>query len=155
MTREKVQEFTLRITRANSTQLVVVLYDMTLSYLEDALQAESKEDFAQSLRKVRGCLNELLASVRPGSEMAENFGKLYFFFLRHLAKALRGYDKEMVAQIVPLIQKLRDAYEESTKDNAEGPLMANAQDVYAGFTYGKTAQASELSDQTSGRGMFV
>ena len=155
MTREKVQEFTLRITRANSTQLVVVLYDMTISYLEDAKNAKEREEFAEALRKVRGCINELLLSLKPGSELSRNLGNLYLFFLRHLAAALRLFDAQMVAEIIPLFEKLRDAYKEATADNTEEPLMANAQDVYAGFTYGKTAQASEVSHQAPGRGMFV
>ena len=38
MKKEKKQEFILRITQANKTQLVVVLYDMTLAYLEDSME---------------------------------------------------------------------------------------------------------------------
>ena len=34
MTKECKQQFTLRITQANSTQLIVILYEMTLQYLE-------------------------------------------------------------------------------------------------------------------------
>ena len=36
MKKEDKQQFTLRITQANSTQLVVILYEMLLCYLEDA-----------------------------------------------------------------------------------------------------------------------
>ena len=42
MKKEKKQEFTLRITRANKTQMVVILYDMVLTYLEDAIEAFEK-----------------------------------------------------------------------------------------------------------------
>ena len=38
MKKEKKQEFTFRITRANKTQMVVILYDMVLTYLQDALE---------------------------------------------------------------------------------------------------------------------
>ena len=33
MKKEKKQEFTLRITRANKSQMIVILYDMVLVYL--------------------------------------------------------------------------------------------------------------------------
>lgn len=36
MTKEMKQIFTRRITHANRTQLVVILYDMILTYLKDA-----------------------------------------------------------------------------------------------------------------------
>ena len=39
MTKECKQQFTLRITQANSTQLIVILYEMTLQYLADGEQA--------------------------------------------------------------------------------------------------------------------
>ena len=41
MKKEEKQDFTLRITQANPTQLVVILYEMLLCYLEDAMQAIS------------------------------------------------------------------------------------------------------------------
>ena len=44
MKKEQKQEFTLRITRANKTQMIVILYDMVLVYLEDSLEAFEKED---------------------------------------------------------------------------------------------------------------
>ena len=39
MTNEKKQEYTRKITQANGTGLVVILYDMTLTFLEDAEKA--------------------------------------------------------------------------------------------------------------------
>lgn len=40
MTKEMKQIFTRRITQANRTQLVVILYDMILTYLKDAATAQ-------------------------------------------------------------------------------------------------------------------
>lgn len=39
MTREQKQGFTLRITQANPTQMIVILYEMTLCYVRDAKTA--------------------------------------------------------------------------------------------------------------------
>ena len=36
MTKEDKQQFTLRISQANSTQLVVILYEMLLCYIKEA-----------------------------------------------------------------------------------------------------------------------
>ena len=68
MTKEQKQEFTRRITQANSTQLIVILYEMLLLYLEEGAQAHASGDrdaFREAIRKARGCLNELLASLNP------------------------------------------------------------------------------------------
>ena len=39
MTKELKQQYTLRITQANKSALVVILYEMTITYLEDAMKA--------------------------------------------------------------------------------------------------------------------
>ena len=51
MTTEKKQMFTRRITQANRTQLVVIVYEMLLVYLEDAIhayEADNKQEYAIS-----------------------------------------------------------------------------------------------------------
>ena len=39
MTRELKQEYTLRITQANKTQLITILYEMALLYVDEAKAA--------------------------------------------------------------------------------------------------------------------
>ena len=75
MTKECKQQFTLRISQANPTEMIVILYEMLLCYLEEAKQAlESGENdlFKEGIRKARGCVNELIASLHmeyaPASE---------------------------------------------------------------------------------------
>lgn len=53
MTKECKQQFTLRITQANATQLVVILYEMTLQYLADAEQAAEDAQFLEAVRRTR------------------------------------------------------------------------------------------------------
>ena len=48
MTKECKQQFTLRITQANSTQLIVILYEMTLQYLADGEQAADDAGLAEA-----------------------------------------------------------------------------------------------------------
>ena len=47
MKKEKKQEFTLRISRANKTQMIVILYDMGLTYLEDAVEVFEKNNYKE------------------------------------------------------------------------------------------------------------
>ena len=41
MTQERKQEFTRRITQANKTQMITILYEMVLDYIEEARDAIS------------------------------------------------------------------------------------------------------------------
>ena len=80
MTREVKQEFTLRITQANKTQLITILYEMVLLYIneaEEALDAGDKTEFKSAVRKIRGCMNELTASLNFDYELAQNLLQLY------------------------------------------------------------------------------
>lgn len=52
MTKELKQEFTLRITQANKTQLITILYEMVLLYLEEAkaaIDADDKTEWQEGL----------------------------------------------------------------------------------------------------------
>ena len=44
MTRELKQEYTRKIKQANKTQLITILYEMLLIYVEEAADAHEKED---------------------------------------------------------------------------------------------------------------
>ena len=56
MTKECKQQFTLRITQANSTQLIVILYEMPLQYLADGEQAADDAGLAEAVHRARGTL---------------------------------------------------------------------------------------------------
>ncbi len=156
MTKEQKSQFTLRITEANPTELVVILYDMALIYLEEGQQAESDEALSDAIRKIRGCVNELLSSLHTEYEVAQQMQRLYLFCIRRLAAAGRKKEKAPLKEVQQILQSLRDAYAEIAVQNTAGPVMQNAQTVYTGLTYGKTASLSEnLTDGKPGRGMFV
>ena len=56
MNTETKQTFTRRITQANRTQLVVIVYEMLLVYLEDAINSyheDKKEEFKENVRMAR------------------------------------------------------------------------------------------------------
>ena len=56
MTQERKQEFTLKITQANKTQMITILYEITIDYLEEAMDEISigkKEEGLNSLMKAQ------------------------------------------------------------------------------------------------------
>ncbi|MBR1851836.1 MAG: flagellar protein FliS [Lachnospiraceae bacterium] len=157
MTSECKQQFTLRISQANSTEMIVILYEMMLCYLDEAMQAQESNDdaaLAEAIRKSRGCLNELEQSLHMEYELAGNLMQLYFFCARRLVHA-QAHKEGALEDIRKVIEPLRDAYAEVAKLNTNGPVMGNSQTVYAGLTYGRNTLMENLSDQGSNRGMRV
>lgn len=155
MTKECRQQFTLRITQANKTEMIVILYEMILTYLQDAeeeLEAKEIADFRESLRKVRGCLGELIASLNLEYELAARLLSLYLYCNREVIKADARKEKAPLAHIKEVIEKLREAYAELAKQDPTGPVMQNSQTVYAGLTYGKNSLSENMADQGTNRG---
>ncbi|MBP5223204.1 MAG: flagellar protein FliS [Lachnospiraceae bacterium] len=158
MTRECKQQFTLRITQANATQLVVILYEMCLEYLKDAGAALSSDDvaeFREAVRKTRGCLTELMESLDLEFEPAPAMLQLYLFCIRRLAYAEFHKDAAALGEITKVISPLHDAYEKIQSQNLGGPIMGNSQAVYAGLTYGKNSLTENMGDPGTNRGMLV
>lgn len=158
MTKEKKQQFTLRITQANPTQLVVILYEMCLEYLDEArnaLQAGEIPAFREGTRKTRGCLSELMQSLDLDYEPAPAMLQLFLFCVRRLAYSEFHRDEKALEEIESVLRPLHDAYEKIQDQNASGPVMGNAQTVYAGLTYGRNSLTENMGDPGSNRGMFA
>ncbi len=153
MTDELKKEFTLRISQANSTDLIVILYDMILVYLDEAIKSSKKEDlYKKSIQKIRDCIGELMESLNLDYEMARNMYSLYVFFLKELVQAEKlPQGVEKLEGLKSMIESLRNAYKEVALQDNSAPLMQNTQTVYAGLTYGKKDVNVNLG-QLSNRG---
>ncbi|EOS34619.1 flagellar protein FliS [Lachnospiraceae bacterium A4] len=141
MTREMKQIFTRRITQANRTQLVVILYDMVLEYLKEAIAAQEIDciqEYKKAMQCARNCISELRNSLDFNYEISKNLFAIYAFADRELASEMHSIKKDALSQIAGMFQKLRDAYYTISKEDHSQPLMQNAQNVYAGYTYGRT-----------------
>lgn len=158
MTTELKQEYTLRITQANKTQLITILYEMVLLYIdeaEEALAAEKRMEYKTAIRKIRGCMDELMASLNFDYELAHNLLQLYLYINRELVKASTHHDKENLEHIRLIIGQLHGAYEQIEGQDTSGPVMANTQTVYAGLTYGRNNLTENLADTAPNRGFCV
>lgn len=158
MTKEKKQEYTLRISQANSTQLTVILYEMGLDYLSEAkefLAAGEIPSFHEAARKTRGCLTELMESLNLEYEPAGAMLQLFLFCIRRLAYSELRKDGEALGEIERVIRPLHDAFAKIQDRNPSGPVMGNTQAVYAGLTYGRNSLVENTSDPGANRGMFA
>lgn len=158
MTREKKQEFTLKITQANKTGLVVILYEMTLAFLEDAsaaFDAGDKAEFKKSIGKAKDCIDELIASLDLSYDIALKLHSLYFFYKRQLSTAAIQGKREPMEPVVDMLKELKKSYEKVASQDTSAPLMKNTQAVYAGLTYGKGSLNVDLADQGADRGFRI
>ena len=158
MTKELKQQFTLKISQANKTQMIVILYEMLLIYLEEARQVhekENREEFRKAIKRTKACLHELMASLHFEYELSRRLLSLYGYADRQLTKADIRNSVEELIPVEHMIIKFHDAYETVSEQDISGPVMSNTQTVYAGLTYGKNMLTENLADQGSNRGFCV
>ncbi|MDD3205124.1 MAG: flagellar protein FliS [Lachnospiraceae bacterium] len=158
MTSELKQKYTLRITQANKTEMIVILYDMLLDYIKDAkavLELDNKEQFHKEIKHARGCVEELIASLNLEYELARNYLQLYSYVNRELASADAGNHIKALENAQMVISELKEAYVEISKQDTSPAVMSNTQSVYAGLTYGKTDLKEDLMNHSGNRGFLV
>ena len=156
MTDEQKQDFTLRISQANKSAMVVILYDIFLTYAKEAEAASPAErSFHISISKARGALSELIDSLHLDYEIAQSTYQLYRFVERELIRADIKRSTEPVPPVIRIMQCLRDAYAEAAKTDTSEPLMKNTDVVYAGMTYGKHDVMTGSSAAGTNRGYLV
>ena len=66
MTKEQIQEYTLKITQGTKTDLVVITYDIIVTYINAGLEEYKKEkieDFIWNIKKSAEFLSELMHSL--------------------------------------------------------------------------------------------
>ncbi len=158
MNTETKQTFTRRITQANRTQLVVIVYEMLLVYLEDALNAHrenQKEEFKENLRMARECIGQMRTSLNFEYELSRNLFSIYCFADRELAKDIYSFKTENLDVIQTIFTKLHDAYYVVSQKDDSAPLMDNIQTVYAGLTYTKSDLNEDFVNYDAKRGYLA
>lgn len=158
MTREKKQELTRRITQANKTEMIEILYEMILCYLEDAAEAHDRQErgeYREAIRKARNCFRELLSSLNLEQELAVHLLQLYMYCNRELAHADVKNDAAYLEHVRRVVGSLQEAYVQLAGQDTSGPVMQNSQTVYAGLTYGRGELTENMADQGTNRGFLV
>lgn len=158
MKKEQIQEFTRRISQSNRTSLVVVIYEIFLAYMEEAIEAAEKGDqagFRQAVGNAQPVVSELMSVLDHQFQVSQELYRLYKYVGSCLGRALAMNDPKELEGGKLVIEGLREAFSEISRTDDSPPLMRNAQQVYAGLTYGKY-DINEVQEDAGGRrGFYV
>jgi len=157
MQKEQIQEFTSKITLSNRTGLTVVTYEILFAYLADAksaLKEERFEDYKQAIRQAQKCISELMVTLNFSYELAAELYRVYAYGKELLAKAMYKRSEAEIDECESLMRMLHTSFVEVAKTDDSAPLMRNTEQVYAGYTYGRS-DVNSSSDANPSRGFFV
>lgn len=158
MTKEKKQSFTFRVSNANKTEMVAILYDIAIEYINDAFESIDSGDkagFRENVNRVRNTVKELMASLNTQTELGRTFLSLYIFCNEQLTKAYLDTEKEPLNTVLKMFTTLSEAYKEAGLKDQSGPVMKNTESVFSGLTYNKSLSLDSISTRASNRGFLV
>lgn len=140
MNQEAIKGFTARITQASKSELIVILYEMTLTELSDAKNYHSNGDLAafdKGLKKAQKYVSELMAALDYRYAMSYDLMSLYMYVNKRIITALMKRDPKTLDSAESVLKKLLIGFEGVSSKDTSGPVMKNTQQLYAGLTYGR------------------
>ena len=158
MTAEQKKEFTRKITQANSAQLIVILYDIALVYVNNAISFMEKGDMANAKIQAdfaKKSIEEMIHNLHFEYELATVLHQIYLSMKKSLRDGILDNNKELLTGVQNNLQKLRDAYDSIVTADESAPVMSHTQSVVAGLTYGRNSLNENLTDAGSDRGFRV
>ena len=143
MDRDKLKDFTVRITQANPTQLVVITYEIIIEYIDCAMLALEDNDeaeFVKNCRKARQFVNELTSALDFSKDISKELLSLYIYANNCIFKSEIRRKNVHLEVIRDMMNKLRSSFEIISREDTSGKMMTNVQQVYEGLTYGRNAR---------------
>lgn len=153
---ELKKQYALRIAQANNVEMILIAYEMTETYLDDALtDREDSINYRSDLNMAKKCIDELLANLHYDYELSKVLKKLYIYMKNRLRDAEYNNDYAAIEEVKGYIDKLHDSYESIKSADTSEVLMKNTQAVVVGMTYGKNKILDELSNDVANRGFLI
>lgn len=140
MTKERIKTYTLRVSQASKSGMVVILYDVVIDSIRAAEQ-DLKEGDVKTFHEDINCagkfLNELIKSLDLSVALSYNLLSLYMYVQKMIARSAAREDEEDLDAMIDILTKLKVGFEGIEENMHEEPMMSNVQQVYAGLTYGR------------------
>ena len=140
MTQEAKSIYTSRITNANATGIIDILFDMLFDDLADSEKAAEIKDFdalRESISHGKLVLSHLKDALDFKYELSYQLYPLYTFAQNSMEKTFFRGDPKGVNDAKKVISPLRDAFKEIAKNDNSPKVMQHTENMVAGMTYGR------------------
>ena len=152
------KDFTRRLSQCNRGEMIVIIYDIFFAYIEDAeiaLKSGNRENLKIGIRHAQSTLDELIRALDFSYELSSNLYSLYTFCKIELSKTLYRNNGDGLSEAKKIMGRLHGAFIRAAGQDQSRPLMQNAQQIYAGITYGRAVLNECFAQTNTQRGFFV
>ena len=140
MENERLQDYAARVTQANRSELVVIIYEATIAsikkekkYLTDGQVEPARKEIARA----RGMITELMSSLDLQYSISHYLRQLYVYAYQELCQGIANRSPEQLDHASRIFEKILPSFKEVAKQDDSEAVMANVQTIYAGLTYGR------------------
>lgn len=139
-----------QVANATRGQLLKITYDLLLGSLDNIKQygqEKAEKEFGVEIGRARQILQELIDTLDFKQTISKDLLRIYVYINGLLIKSLMVYDASLIDQAKGLINQLLEGWDGAiAKDSESLKVMDNAQQVYAGLTYGKNNLNESMLD---------
>lgn len=154
---EKKKEYKERIIAANRSELIVIMYEMLFSYMEDVYEGIDKDEWVEAkeaINHAEAVVRRLIDDLDFNYDIAKELYPLYDFVLRRFAVARIKKSAEPIRQAETILRNLYKGMLDMAAEDNSPALMQNREDMYLGLTYGKNS-LNEISTGVNKRGFYA
>jgi flagellar protein FliS len=156
VTKAALKEYGMKVTQANSTELVVITYELASGYIEEAEKnINDVTEFRTCIKKARAFIGELISALNMDCAISGELMRIYLFINRELQIADIRLDITEFPRLRGILDKLKKSFEDIVQMDKKGPVMRNTQQVYAGLTYSKGSLNENMYTDNAVRGYTV
>lgn len=139
MTDEQMNVYKMRITQAGIAEMTVIMLEMEIQWIDEALEAYDKSDmpaFLQCVEKAQGTQVELMNVLNMDNPTAVEVYSVFVYINKQLINAKIKRVPLDIERCKGMLEQYHSSFQELVKTDTAGPVMKQSEKVYAGLTYG-------------------
>lgn len=139
MTDEQMNVYKMRIAQAGVGEMTVVMLEMEMQWIEEAVMAHKVQDmdaFIACVEKARSVQGELMNVINVKNEVGLDVYSIFAFINKELIQAKIKREPLDIERCKGMLEKLHRSFVEVAKTDRGGPIMVGSEKIYAGLTYG-------------------
>ncbi|MBR1598301.1 MAG: flagellar protein FliS [Lachnospiraceae bacterium] len=139
MTSEEMNVYKMRITQAGVGELTVIMLEMEMQWIREALEAYEKGDmdtYISYVEKAQATQVELMNGLNLDNEVSKDVYSVYVFFNKQLINSKIKKAPQDLDRIVDMLAEYHESFKAIANTDDGKPVMDQSEKVYAGLTYG-------------------
>lgn len=139
MTNEQMNVYKMRITQAGIGEMNVIMLEMEMQWIEEALEAYDRQDettFVNCVDKAQAVQVELMNVTNVKNAVGFDVYSIYAFINKQLITAKLKRQPLEIDRCKAMLEKLHRSFVKIAATDNGDPVMVGSEKVYAGLTYG-------------------